>query len=362
METNRQHIPQLDGLRAVALLLVLGAHWPGHPAIVGGHGGMGVSIFFTLSGFLITRILLYNREHSISLRNFWIHRVARILPLYFTVLVLIGLWLGFTGEWWQCATFTYCLLRTSMDVGTPVLSPFWSLCVEEHFYLVWPLIVLFSTLRQTKVAAVALTALGCAFLLCLPVVSAYRLASFGTTTAVAYFNTLSRIAALTGGCLLALNEARLRRQSPVAVAMATLLLIAAYASLGTLKDVAGLIVNPDASFPAMRVAGTFWQTFTGIALNLTVLLATFHTPKFVTFLASPAMRWLGGVSYCVYLIHIPIWTYVGAGDNNFPPLAFGGLAVILLTAELSKRCLEVPVRQWARALMNEVAVKPAIHA
>lgn len=91
---RRDHIPELDGLRGIAVLLVLWHHVNSPtilPELPGWFGRFGVHLFFVLSGFLITRILMYNRQHGIPIRNFIIRRGSRIFPLYYLVLVLLTL-------------------------------------------------------------------------------------------------------------------------------------------------------------------------------------------------------------------------------------------------------------------------------
>ena len=148
----------LDGLRAVAVALVLGFHFG-----VGWLGGgfFGVDVFYVLSGFLITGLLLaeYERRERIGLGAFWLRRARRLLPALLLVLVAVtlmvrfaepaGAYPGYRGaamsalfyvsNWWQIAT------SGNYFVSTGAVSPLthtWSLAVEEQFYLVWPLVVL----------------------------------------------------------------------------------------------------------------------------------------------------------------------------------------------------------------------------
>ncbi|WP_236648616.1 MULTISPECIES: acyltransferase family protein [Spirosoma] len=150
------HMPQLDSLRTIAVMLVVIYHW--FPTGVGinrlPNGSMGVMIFFVISGFLITRILLDNRNR-ISLgkatvagtyRNFFIRRVLRIFPLYY--LVLTGVWLlipqhsDIDAHPLYYYLYGYNILLHQTGNWSDVLSPFWTLGVEEQLYLVWPWIVL----------------------------------------------------------------------------------------------------------------------------------------------------------------------------------------------------------------------------
>jgi peptidoglycan/LPS O-acetylase OafA/YrhL len=153
------YIKQLDGIRAIAVILVIVWHWvPRNSVIENLHlGAFGVNIFFVLSGFLITRILLFNRrraETSASsktklLKNFYTRRMLRIFPVYYLTIVLaiiFNQWLslGVTkNEIFSNLTYTSNFFIYSTKAWPVSSLHFWSLAVEEQFYLAWPLIVLF---------------------------------------------------------------------------------------------------------------------------------------------------------------------------------------------------------------------------
>ena len=160
---NRAFYPALDGLRAVAFLMVFSEHYISMP-----WGWAGVDVFFVLSGFLITGILFDSRDHAHRIRNFYVRRTLRIFPLYYGVMLLIfpfvyrelsWPWLAWptylgnytrmigpytTGSTLQhLADFQpviYTMIRGIHPI-TLSLGHFWSLCVEEQFYLVWPWMV-----------------------------------------------------------------------------------------------------------------------------------------------------------------------------------------------------------------------------
>jgi peptidoglycan/LPS O-acetylase OafA/YrhL len=164
----RGHIPALDGIRGLAILLVTiyrfaGTHEDGSaprwllPVLE--FGTHGVDLFFVLSGFLITGILFDAKGESHYFRNFYARRTLRIFPLYYgtLALVLVGLpllglgtaWLTATGDisslWWYGSNV---MMSASGEWTFGGLNHFWSLCVEEHFYLVWPLVI-FACSRTT---------------------------------------------------------------------------------------------------------------------------------------------------------------------------------------------------------------------
>lgn len=138
----------LDGLRTVAVLLVVLFHQEILP-----FGWVGVQIFFVLSGYLITRLLTRARSTSLGayLRDFYGRRSLRIFPLYFAVIAALALlvWVkvplvGVAEGLPYAATYTYNLWHASSEfVHSKVITHFWSLCVEEQFYLIWPFLIYF---------------------------------------------------------------------------------------------------------------------------------------------------------------------------------------------------------------------------
>lgn len=166
--TARGYIPALDGLRGVAILLVIASHYLGAHWRTATIGWTGVSLFFVLSGFLITSILLDEKNKPHYFRNFYARRTLRIFPLYYLVLTLVfvvaPLIPALNTEAYrevasrQAWVWTYTMnLYASFysEIGQNPFAGdwlemlhFWSLAVEEQFYLVWPLVVLFTTRRQ----------------------------------------------------------------------------------------------------------------------------------------------------------------------------------------------------------------------
>jgi len=144
---------QLDSLRAIAVIFVLFAHWLSYPMMnYLDLGKIGVNIFFILSGFLITTILLKNRqvESKIkTLKNFYIRRFLRIFPLYYSLLIILFI-LGFETVrktfFWNIFYLTNILTFIN-GTWSISISHFWSLSMEEQFYLIWPCFILFIPYR-----------------------------------------------------------------------------------------------------------------------------------------------------------------------------------------------------------------------
>ena len=214
-----KHIPALDGLRGVAILLVLVYHFceftlKPHTALYRITGAMwsGVDLFFILSGFLITGILYDTKQSEHYFRNFYARRTLRIFPLYYGFLavcviaaLVIGVWepqwrqlLKCQGWLWTYTANIKIAMADSFMVikgGRLELGHFWSLAVEEHFYLVWPLLILILSRRAAMLACVVIgiSALLVRVPFCL-----------GGHLVAAYVLTPCRVDALALGALLAL--------------------------------------------------------------------------------------------------------------------------------------------------------------
>lgn len=173
---KQDHIPALDGIRGVAIILVLLVHFIPPVAmqwrlaewfmkIFSTGGWIGVDLFFVLSGFLITGILLKTRSQPDYFKNFYIRRTLRIAPVYFLALfILFGVLPFFISTprfsilqenqlyTWLYATNIGLLTagRDAMDSDVAAPAIYWSLAVEEHFYLVWPAVVFLCSIRTIK--------------------------------------------------------------------------------------------------------------------------------------------------------------------------------------------------------------------
>jgi peptidoglycan/LPS O-acetylase OafA/YrhL len=158
-------MPQLDGVRAIAVAAVVAQHYK---MLIGG-AGPGVQLFFVLSGFLITRILLAERAnvttmgitHERAFRQFYVRRMLRIFPLYYFI-VILGIAFNVRNArafapW--LLTYTFNLRMASLGVVADTFVHFWSLAVEEQYYLVWPWIILLLPRRLLKPAALVTIAI-----------------------------------------------------------------------------------------------------------------------------------------------------------------------------------------------------------
>ena len=203
-------IPSLDGLRAVSIAIVFAAH-AGYEVVP---GGLGVTIFFVISGFLITTLLRIEMEarDTVSLHNFYLRRVFRILPLFYAVLILglIGMRIGLgDGHVDLAATasqfghfFNFYAITHSGYSIIPGSGIYWSLAIEEHFYLVFPLLVLlFCRLRLSPFRQGVILLVGCVAVL---LWRSYLVYGLHVETARTYYGTDTRLDSLLFGCAAAL--------------------------------------------------------------------------------------------------------------------------------------------------------------
>jgi peptidoglycan/LPS O-acetylase OafA/YrhL len=207
---SMKKIPQLDAVRGLAVLLVLVHNTDQYPSrfshFISGNGWMGVDLFFVLSGFLITRILLDTKQSEGYFRNFYARRCLRIWPLYYSVLLFMFVIVPFvrpseahavfearSSPWWAFPIFLQNFLVPVPAMATGPLGVTWSLAVEEQFYLVWPLVVRFCTEVQLRKIAIAV--------ICLSPVLRFYLSSHQVNI---YSNTLCRLDGLMAGALLAI--------------------------------------------------------------------------------------------------------------------------------------------------------------
>jgi peptidoglycan/LPS O-acetylase OafA/YrhL len=213
-QQRHQHLPVLDGVRGIAILLVILHHLARSIQLEFGVtspvldwlqiGWSGVDLFFVLSGFLITGILYDSKSSLFYLRNFYMRRVLRIFPLYFGVLAAVTVagklssgvaaWGGTESQIWLWTYLTNIQIARNGWGAFGFLNHFWSLAVEEHFYIVWPFLVLW--LDRKTLMRLSLCLCGCALALRTCLVLG------GASEATVYVLTPCRVDALAlGGCI-----------------------------------------------------------------------------------------------------------------------------------------------------------------
>lgn len=339
---------QLDGLRAVAVLAVCWHHWTPRRFHAGlNWGSLGVDLFFVLSGFLITGILLACRRLSESgrqsvgftARRFYARRFLRIFPLYYAVLIPASLALalepGILVSLW---TYTFNLWGAwrGMLSGS-LVSHFWSLAVEEQFYLVWPWLILLAPRR-------ALLPLVCATIAVGPL-SRALLFSAGAPFDAMRMVTSSCLDLLAGGALLALLVERdgleRARRGPLVRGLG--LVGAGLFAWGVWIQVAGA-EGASASALDVFVVYTRWPAFAWL------VLAAAHGLRgpLGRALAARPLVWVGKVSYGVYVFHAFALLLDRVGLAGFHPLLRVPvyLAFTLLVSALSWSLFEARINAF----------------
>lgn len=350
---NRARFRGLDGLRAIAVILVLIYHLaPG--ILIGGY--IGVDVFFVISGFLITALLLREHEATGTMRlgRFWLRRARRLLPAIGLMVVVTGTaaWLiggdvlvGLGAQVLGAATFSsnWIALAGStsyFDAATPeLLRNLWSLGVEEQFYLVWPVLVLGLLLlprRWMRTALLVALALGTAALMA-------ALWSTGSDTTRLYYGTDTHSFGLIAGAALAFAT----RGGLVVSRRGAIALQAA-----AIAAVAGLLV-----LAAVMDAGNAFPYLGGFAVASTlsvvaILGATVDGSRWGAWLDSAPLSWVGERSFGLYLWHWPLFVLVSATLSEQRHTAAGPwiiaaitLALTVVATMLSYRFVEQPIRR-----------------
>ncbi|HEY5077145.1 MAG TPA: acyltransferase family protein [Acidimicrobiia bacterium] len=387
-----RYLPGLDGLRAISVLAVIVFHH----YLVGGHeagwapgGFLGVEVFFVVSGYLITSLLLNERRETgrVSLRAFYLRRARRLLPALFTLLAVIVAYsllflpdaigtlrsdtvaaLTYTSNWWQMIAHRSYIAQA----GRPeLLKHLWSLAIEEQYYLAWPFLLMFGLRklgRQRMFTTMITTALASTLLL--------ALLAHGSVDD-AYYATYTRLSGLLLGSAFAFSFAPYRirglpgRGARAALdAAGTLGLLVLLGSFGMLHHFG---IN-GFSFPTSHTdnLAVFHGGFLLVDLaTLLVIAAAVHPSSDIgRALGCKPLRWIGLRSYSLYLWHYPIFCVTRPGLDIhrlgiwFLSIQYAGwpvfvfrLALSFGAAELSYRFVETPIRKGAisryRAVVRE---------
>lgn len=302
-EIQKPYYPALDGLRGLAILLVVVYHNFGFIDYFF-FGWLGVDLFFVLSGFLITDILLRSLGQKNFLKNFYMRRILRIFPLYYLTLIFFlliyprlfdnpDLSYYTTNQVWLWGYLQNWLYIFKPDQSANILHHLWSLAVEEQFYLVWPFLILL--IKKPK-RLIILLAIVLALVISLRlIVWLYQIES------LAYFNlyTFSRIDGICIGSILAL----LCREKPDFLNKYFSVIVFSMAGLNFLF----YFLNQWQRFtlPYLAIAG--YTTF-AILLSLLVYEGIKGNNKLVNFLFTNGfMKFFGKISYGLYVFHWPIY-------------------------------------------------------
>jgi peptidoglycan/LPS O-acetylase OafA/YrhL len=352
-----ERMPGLDGLRAIAVSVVILYHL-GPGIVVGGY--LGVDIFFVLSGFLITGLLLREKAGggSIRLGRFWLRRARRIVPAIVALLLVCcsAAWIvggdtlvdlgrqvlgaaTFSSNWLAIASD-----RSYFDATAPeLLRNLWSLAVEEQFYLVWPFVILLLLLFRRRavrlwiVVGLAAASAGAMALLYLP----------GSDATRVYYGTDTHSFGLAVGAAAAILVERWSTHRADWPRLARWLLSLAGAIAVAVLVAAAILVPSDA--PLVYRGG-----LAVISLVTAVAIAGAIVPGSLLgrMLDLAPIRWVGERSYGLYLWHWPVFVLVMAALPNWPRSGGGGwglaaiaLVITVTAATLSYRFVEQPIRR-----------------
>lgn len=355
------YIPELDGIRAIAVLMVVLMHvftldeqssdalLTVAPRIIAGfigHGWLGVDLFFVLSGFLITGILLDTKENPHYLRNFYGRRALRILPLYFLCIAVMACFYPGNGPYFLLSLVFLANMAGLLGVPIPHgPGVFWSLAVEEHFYLVWPWLV-----RWLSRRALAWT---CAAIVVAEPILRGVFVAHGTDV---YNPSWFRFDGLASGALLAIWF-----RSSLASPRRTLILAGLSLAAALTITIAGL------PFHILE------KTVAGMSLRYNQATLVYCAGMLLaiswrgTWLTAP-LRWqfarlTGDLSYCLYLIHLALLDGYMVVFRHYLPTGFT-FAQLLLRAGVvlgasyglalfSRRFVEQPMLSLKRYLTDD---------
>ncbi len=373
------YLPGLDGLRALAVVAVMVYH--ANNAWLPG-GFLGVEMFFVISGYLITLLLIAERERNyrISLGHFWLRRARRLLPAVFMMMLLVTLWtavferdaLGqlrgdvlagsfYVSNWYQI----WVGLGYTASGDFAPLRHLWSLAVEEQFYLWWPMVMILLLGRSgtRRVADVSRWLLLAAIAITVVIALAYHHGPIGTpaTTPGAYWSIGGRsIAKLdtlylgtitrAGGLLLGSAFALVWR--PYAVMRGPLRSKGRILDVGAVLSLLALawmvvkihLVTVDGATASLFRGGLF---IVGVAMLVLIAAVTHGGTYSRRILGIRPLVWVGLRSYGLYLYHWPIFMIIrGVAGNPMTVRQFAmGMAATVCLTELSFRWVETPIRR-----------------
>ncbi len=351
---SSSRIPSLDGLRALSISFVLlghfaiGAGFPiDHSWWTDAYAHYGVRIFFVISGFLITTLLIQEREKTgtISLKQFYIRRAYRILPAAYFYMVVV------TIVFYSSLPFKYLVTAyaylTSYAVNSPwILRHLWSLSVEEQFYLVWPVLMVLSLFLAPRLAFGAL-----AFAPFLRLVLAKIGPPLGTPSVIdSIFPCV--IDSLAAGCLLALYQTQFRKHRSFFAWRGFPLIWAITLSIPVLQHYHDIL-----NF--WHVSGLVQVSALSV-FNLGIVLCIQNAITVRPLLLNtPMLVWIGNLSYSLYLWNMP---FTDPNARSWATTFPQNLFLTVLAATFSFYAVEQPIRKLRERRAKTVKSSPRVAA
>jgi peptidoglycan/LPS O-acetylase OafA/YrhL len=343
-----RRIPQIDGLRAIAILMVFAAHAFAVPLF-----WMGVDLFFVLSGFLITGILLRLKENRADGGSYWSafysRRIRRILPPYVAFLVVASLVfrVHWVHIWYWYVFFTPNIPLALGKVTVAAMGPLWSLGVEEQFYFAWPWLVLACSKEGLLRVALGIVVIS-------PFLRAIFTPVFSTHFPI-YSLTIFRADTLAMGACIALaarrNPGWIGRQRFKALSASVLALVL----------LVGLSILPSFRAAANSILfNSIAYSLSAVCLGSALIYVLGLQKGFVhTLLTAPALRYLGLISYTFYLYHEAVLLKAGQYLHSRVLIALAAFSVTILISVLSWHLFEAPILgRSAKRLATGSSTKP----
>jgi peptidoglycan/LPS O-acetylase OafA/YrhL len=343
----QRRIPQLDAVRGLAILVVMmhniSLKYPlFHSQWLFGDGWMGVDLFFVLSGFLITGILVDTKQSERYFKNFYVRRCLRIWPLYFSLIFFMFVVVRFlnpaeysdvlhqSSPWWAYLLFVQNFVGPISTNAAGPLGVTWSLAIEEQFYLVWALVVRFCSLTWLRRAAIAE--------ICISPALRYYLSLHHVNL---YTNVFCRLDGLMAGALLALLV-RSEKFAP--------------SKWRASAWIALMVAAPLAFWSAHYNLGWIVYSFTALASAAFVYVSLFSPQKWLqAVMTNRFLIYTGTISYGLYLLHkIPsgMVQTLHLDRHSFVPLPFIFVMSFVL-ATLSWKLLEMPFLNLKRFFVSK---------
>jgi peptidoglycan/LPS O-acetylase OafA/YrhL len=368
-------IPELDGIRSIAIWMVLLLHvvtgFPNPPgalasmprpvSLILGHRWLGVDLFFMLSGFLITGILLDTKDRPFYFKNFYVRRFLRIMPLYFAVVLVWSLCYRGHAKYFLLSSVFGAnlspLLHAGARHGPGVL---WSLAVEEHFYLLWPAIVYWLDRRKLLLVCAALI-IGC------PILRGIFVAR-GMDPEVVYVLTWFRLDGLAAGAAIAIwaRSQYCDRRTAHVITAALLVALIVMSLLGARFGLFG-------TKTVVAVALRYTQAYL-IFGAMFILTLMYRDTIWTAPLRWRFMQFTGALSYCLYLVHLSLGDFYQFLYTRQNAIHFGPSSTVLIRgalfigssfaiATLSRKYLEEPflaLKDRFTSRPSEVSAKPEL--
>jgi peptidoglycan/LPS O-acetylase OafA/YrhL len=343
-DSNR--IASLDGIRGLSILAVLIGHgicpiqldakWMTYAKFIASMGTYGVDLFFVLSGFLISKILYSNHGSENLLKTFWIRRIARIMPLYFAFIIILYLvcTVFMPRNMPQIPLWAYFLyvqnffLASGYQANHFGFDITWSLVVEEHFYLIFPLLIAFAKKKYHFFIVATICCLGLPFrhLLHPWMESECGLANLN------FLSITGRLDELGLGALLAIffygNRGMPEKLFSPSVSMLAWLIVFSAAALKSVDNIMPAIASLLLIGSVIFGKAVWW-------LNI---------------FESKPLRFLGRISYALYLFHTPMFWFAHDRTSGYESFIAVGIATVfaIFAAWLSTKYFEEPIQSLAK--------------